>query len=67
MGKIKIGDLPEDQTITKEEMRKVMGGTLAEFVELGNFDFQQQTGQITSGIPIGIRKILLEISRKMGG
>jgi hypothetical protein len=28
MGRITINDLPEDQTISKEEMRQVLGGTL---------------------------------------
>ena len=28
MGRIKIGDIPEDQKISKEEMRKVLGGII---------------------------------------
>jgi len=30
MGRIKIGDIPEDQKISKEEMRKVFGGIIVQ-------------------------------------
>ena len=38
MGKISIKDLPTDHTVSKEEMRKVLGGGIVveDFVSLGS-------------------------------
>lgn len=34
MGRIKINDLPEDHKVSKEEMKKVLGGTFVSYRSL---------------------------------
>lgn len=56
MGRIKIDDLPEEQKISKEEMRKVLGGTLPTPMPhpLRSFFPQRYTFGVDAAIPINI-------------
>lgn len=49
MGRIKIEDLPEDQEISKEEMRKVLGGNIRNEVDpdlqIMDLDLQDKQNQ----------------------
>ena len=57
MARIKIKDLPQNQKISQEELKKVLGGVITKtgFSSLGSFDFGSITPTIAgcgcSGMP----------------
>ena len=72
MGRIMIEDLPEDHKISKDEMRKVMGGTLGDDSQLALVDLQnwtqktQQTMTMMSQISRILHDTSMAVVRKMG-
>ncbi len=71
MARIKIEDIPSDQTISREDMKKVTGG-LGDDAQLANIDMQnmlqkqQQTMQMMTSISKLIHDTSMVIIRKIG-
>jgi hypothetical protein len=56
MARIKIKDLPKDRRISKEKMKKVMGGMVV-YNKPGSFDVTQGGGALPSaGLWVGMVK-----------